>query len=431
MPWVSEEQIQELKQIRAYEYLRKNQPNRLKKTRTVNEWELTDHDSFKINEVTSKWHWKSRDIGGISALRFLTQVDGFSFMEAVNLLQEGNFVYIPQDIPAAEKKLEQGIRELLEELLPRLDHQEQTGVSVVYELYQYAIQDTFLVMGLQSVLERRLMEERKTTETELQACQEKKSREHQETSYFGDNRQAVLEDFFSSEEEEGENGRVSPVLVGMVLGIIGVLLYALVGYAVLEYVPQYLGTWAASGVMAILIVLIWQVVVRKRKKEERQIEEQFAIYQGTSEEAPRHSKTDIREWEEKDKEPEAEEITWEKRIPWGGDTYTQILSNGGEQGGLILKELHPVNGRQFRIEKATRLTIIGQLKEQADLVLPSTAVSRVHASIEQRAGNWYLKDMNSRNGTWVNEQELYGEEEQELINGDQIRFADLIYQVKI
>ena len=125
-------------------------------------------------------------------------------------------------------------------MLPRLDHQEQTGVSVVYELYQYAIQDTFSVMGLQSVLERRLMEERKTTETELQACQEKKSREYQETSYFGDNRQAVLEDFFSSEEEEGENGRVSPVLVGMVLGIIGVLLYALAGYAVLEYVPQYL-----------------------------------------------------------------------------------------------------------------------------------------------------------------------------------------------
>ena len=371
-------------------------------------------------------------------LQVLVQLEEY-LIPADQICLDWNYIYLDPVscypsfccLPAAEKKLEQGIRELLEELLPRLDHQEQTGVSVVYELYQYAIQDTFLVMGLQSVLERRLMEERKTTETELQACQEKKSREHQETSYFGDNRQAVLEDFFSSEEEEGENGRVSPVWVGMVLGIIGVLLYALAGYAVLEYVPQYLGTWAASGVMAILIVLIWQVVVRKRKKEERQIEEQFAIYQGTSEEAPRHSKTDIREWEEKDKEPEAEEITWEKRIPWGGDTYTQILSNGGEQGGLILKELHPVSGRQFRIEKATRLTIIGQLKEQADLVLPSTAVSRVHASIEQRAGNWYLKDMNSRNGTWVNEQELYGEEEQELINGDQIRFADLIYQVKI
>ena len=206
-------------------------------------------------------------------LQVLVQLEEY-LIPADQICLDWNYIYLDPVscypsfccLPAAEKKLEQGIRELLEELLPRLDHQEQTGVSVVYELYQYAIQDTFSVMGLQSVLERRLMEERKTTETELQACQEKKSREHQETSYFGDNRQAVLEDFFSSEEEEGENGRVSPVLVGMVLGIIGVLLYALAGYAVLEYVPQYLGTWAASGVMAVLIVLIWQVVVRKRKK---------------------------------------------------------------------------------------------------------------------------------------------------------------------
>ena len=35
------------------------QPGRLKKTRTRNEWQLQDHDSFKINEITSKWHWKS------------------------------------------------------------------------------------------------------------------------------------------------------------------------------------------------------------------------------------------------------------------------------------------------------------------------------------------------------------------------------------
>ena len=323
-------------------------------------------------------------------LQVLVQLEEY-LIPADQICLDWNYIYLDPVsyypsfccLPTAEKELEQGIRELLEELLPRLDRQE------------------------------------------------KKNRADQETSYFRDNREAVLEDFFSSEEEEEETGRVSPVLAGMVLGIIGVLLYALAGYAVLEYFPQYLGTWGAAGVMAILIVLIWQVIVRKRKKEERQIEEQFAIYQGTSEEPSRYPKTDSREWEEKDKEPEAEEITWEKRIPWGGDTYTQVLSNGGEQGGLILKELHPVSGRQFRIEKTTRLTIIGQLKEQADLVLPSTAVSRVHASIEQRAGNWYLKDMNSRNGTWVNEQELYGEEEQELINGDQIRFADLIYQVKI
>lgn len=104
MPWVSEEEIQELKTIRAYEYLKQHQLGRLKKTRTRNEWELTDHDSFKINELTSKWHWKSRGIGGVSALRFLTQVDGCSFMEAISLLQKGEFIYIPQNVPEPEQK---------------------------------------------------------------------------------------------------------------------------------------------------------------------------------------------------------------------------------------------------------------------------------------------------------------------------------------
>ena len=83
MAWVTEEEYQAAKQVRAYEYLQTYQPGRLKKTRTRNEWQLQDHDSFKINEITSKWHWKSRGIGGMSALRFLMQVDGMGYTEAV------------------------------------------------------------------------------------------------------------------------------------------------------------------------------------------------------------------------------------------------------------------------------------------------------------------------------------------------------------
>ena len=88
MPWVTEEEIQAAKNMTAYEYLRTHQAQRLQKTRTRNEWQLTDHDSFKINELSSKWHWKSRDIGGVSALRFLIEVDGMKFTDAVKLLCE-------------------------------------------------------------------------------------------------------------------------------------------------------------------------------------------------------------------------------------------------------------------------------------------------------------------------------------------------------
>ena len=70
MPWIPEEEIKRAREITAIEYLKKYQPNRLKKSSARNEWELTDHDSFKINEQTSQWHWKSRDIGGTSAFKF-------------------------------------------------------------------------------------------------------------------------------------------------------------------------------------------------------------------------------------------------------------------------------------------------------------------------------------------------------------------------
>ena len=88
MPWISEEEIKREREITAIEYLKKYQPNRLKKSSARNEWELTDHDSFKINERTSQWHWKSRDIGGTSALNFLIHVDGYSFLEAVQMLKD-------------------------------------------------------------------------------------------------------------------------------------------------------------------------------------------------------------------------------------------------------------------------------------------------------------------------------------------------------
>lgn len=104
MPWVSEEEIQAAKQMSAIEYLRKYESGRLKKSSARNEWELTDHDSFKINGITSKWHWKSRDIGGVSALQFLTKVDGVEFTEAVRLLCGENPCYIPMEHEAKEKK---------------------------------------------------------------------------------------------------------------------------------------------------------------------------------------------------------------------------------------------------------------------------------------------------------------------------------------
>ena len=83
MPGVSEEQIAAARQMTAIEFLQRYRPGELVKAESRGEFQLRAHDSFKINEETSFWHWKSRDIGGKSALDYLIKVEGMKFVDAV------------------------------------------------------------------------------------------------------------------------------------------------------------------------------------------------------------------------------------------------------------------------------------------------------------------------------------------------------------
>ena len=95
MPGVTEEQIIAARRMTAIEFLRRYRPGELVKTDSRGEFELREHDSFKINEETSFWHWKSRDIGGKSALDYLIKVEGVKFVDAVLALCEEEFALPP------------------------------------------------------------------------------------------------------------------------------------------------------------------------------------------------------------------------------------------------------------------------------------------------------------------------------------------------
>ena len=95
MPGVTEEQITAAKQMSAIEFLRRYRPGQLVKAESRGEFQLKEHDSFKINETTSLWHWKSRDVGGKSALDYLIKVEGLRFVEAVQTLCGENPSYVP------------------------------------------------------------------------------------------------------------------------------------------------------------------------------------------------------------------------------------------------------------------------------------------------------------------------------------------------
>ena len=97
MPGVTKEQVAAARRMTAIEFLRRYRAGDLVKSGAHGEFELKSHDSFKINGESSLWHWKSRGIGGKSALDYLLHVEGCSFVEAVRLLCDEQPVFTPQN----------------------------------------------------------------------------------------------------------------------------------------------------------------------------------------------------------------------------------------------------------------------------------------------------------------------------------------------
>ena len=107
-----------------------------------------------------------------------------------------------------------------------------------------------------------------------------------------------------------------------------------------------------------------------------------------------------------------------------GDADKKPPTGSGE---ACLVNLHPPGpdiGR--RIPLANQQYIVGRDSE-AGFVVSRSSVSRQHARLyTDDGGNWWVEDLKSTNGTFVNEQRLVAC--QMLVDADQVRFGDAIYK---
>lgn len=70
---------------------------------------------------------------------------------------------------------------------------------------------------------------------------------------------------------------------------------------------------------------------------------------------------------------------------------------------------------------------VGQ-SEESDIKIAKDTISRMHARIEYREEEYYLEDLNSTNGTFVNDEPLSYKQEKRLKTNDIVRFADVKYR---
>ena len=323
------------------------------------------------------------------------------------------------------------IRELMEYLLPKLDHQEQDAVVLGYGLYREISAEIFSVEMIQALLYQTGKEKKETTEQEgKERPREENPPVQMEETLWGEQEAEAAENFFVEAEEEKDEGRWKNIVEAVIcIGFLG-------GVLALRWTQAetvwYLVLGGAAAVVGI-VSLALELASRWKKRQS-----------GTETGSYGNPKSDTEQQGWKRDSSVEKEKTWEKNEEQENrkmhslmelegheeDLFgkTELLTSPEDEGRAYLIPIDPIDLPLIPIERGS--TLIGKLSAAADVILPYRTVSRLHAKLVSTEEGDYLLDLNSRNGTTVNGVPLMGETKKKLEDGDDISFAGKKYRYK-
>lgn len=177
----------------------------------------------------------------------------------------------------------------------------------------------------------------------------------------------------------------------------------------------YLGVieLAEAGGIFFLMISVETLVNKywRHKKEEQQKTEQW--------------------WEEEENEEYSElrEEMYAKQPQEEPAEETRCLVPDSKATGIRLICIPDRSGNAFPDIYVSRTPqYIGKQRGESDVLLDVATVSRVHAQVEQGDEGYYVRDLNSKNGTFVNGERLRPQERRAFVPGDRITFAEVEYQ---
>ena len=327
-------------------------------------------------------------------------------------------------MPGYDKDIKEQFQLLTEYILPKIDHEDGEAVILGYGVYRRTMENSFHLEHIKEELYRK-----QDNKEEIKTETKKDSREIsvQETGEENLMQSSEMSENFWREDKAEKTdchklfGKKVTVFALILLALAGVTIAISGGYLPHQDISVLLGI-VLAGMGGIMLAV---VIIRKAK----------AVYkqpQGECREKPQLSETFVR--------PPVNEILqegsedsiktmMEKKSPHRereedfGETV--VLSAGVVSGPASLVSREP--GELAPIYLQEELTVIGKLENACDAVIDLPTVSRIHAKIRKREEEYYLSDMNSRNGTIVNGRLLLPEEEYRLQEEDEVDFAQARY----
>lgn len=254
-------------------------------------------------------------------------------------------------VPFYEKNLPEAFQAFMEQILRKIDHQDETAVELGYQAYQFcAGENTNIGKLLETVLGKRMICEEMTVPQETTAC--------------------VRED-----EKEGE------------------------GEPMQEYPQKDKGRQRVAEFFRKHLPWIYEIIVSVGEK---------TIWTGgkmpsTFEDAAVQVEETVQEEEDVPIYP-TEIIGVRKKEPIG-----KLVYHGAQSCEDIM-----IDGDSF---------LLGKNREQVNGMIPAEGVSRLHARITRQGEEYYIEDLNSTNGTYLNDVMLEYHQPMPLKPKDKVRFG--------
>lgn len=342
----------------------------------------------------------------------------------------------------SQEDQESSILSLAEFILKHLDHEDRCAVVLGYSFYQKASEENF---SLYKALRELLLEMRNEeagadteaaqtqraeqdsgrwdlcgngqTESHKVSADSRTGYDHAYTEWMEYEKQNTETYEVTHKQRSGKARKNNAVKkIDWLFRIIhpAVLISGLFLLAVLEIVCYAggLGITEAGGIFFLILsleLLLNKYLLNRGKKREKEQwlqeeeEEMYRILKDEMYEMPRE-KERIEQTQYLNNFPENEVL--------------RLISVQAEKGGTIFPD----------ICLDREIVCVGKLKGEVDVILDSPTVSRMHARLERRDGKFFVKDLNSRNGTFHNGRRLAPQEQCEITVGDRISFAEAGYQ---
>ena len=324
------------------------------------------------------------------------------------------------------------IRELMEYLLPKLDHQEQDAVVLGYGLYREISAEIFSVETIQALLYQTGKEKKETTEQEgkERSREENPPVQMEEMRWKEREAEAAAENFFVEAEEEKDEGNWKNIVEAVIcIGFLGGVLALRWTQAETVWYLVLGGAAAVVGIVSLALELFSEYQNRKGLKQK---DGTWNPQSDTEQQGWRRDSSIEKEktWEKNEEQENRKmhslmELEGQEEDLFG---KTELLTSPEDEGRAYLIPIDPIDLPLIPIERGS--TLIGKLSAAADVILPYRTVSRLHAKLVSTEEGDYLLDLNSRNGTTVNGVPLMGETKRKLEDGDDISFAGKKYRYK-